>query len=88
MAAKRSRPASGALPEDFEATMRELRSIVERLESEDGGLEAAVTHFERGVRLQQHAQRQLEAARLRIEELLPEGGLAEIDADDDEEEEE
>jgi exodeoxyribonuclease VII small subunit len=86
MAAKRSRPASGALPEDFEATMRELRSIVERLESEDGGLEAAVTHFERGVRLQQHAQRQLEAARLRIEELLPEGGLAEIDADDDEEE--
>ena len=87
MAAKRLRPASGALPEDFEATMRELRSIVERLESEDGGLEAAVTHFERGVRLQQHAQRQLEAARLRIEELLPEGGLAEIDADDDEEEE-
>ena len=87
MAAKRSRPASGALPEDFEATMRELRSIVERLESEDGGLEAAVTHFERGVKLQQHAQRQLEAARLRIEELLPEGGLAEIDADDDEEEE-
>lgn len=87
MAAKRSRPASGALPEDFEATMRELRSIVERLESEEGGLEAAVTHFERGVRLQQHAQRQLEAARLRIEELLPEGGLAEIDADDDEEEE-
>lgn len=86
MAAKRSRPASGALPEDFEATMRELRSIVERLESEDGGLEAAVTHFERGVRLQQHAQRQLDAARLRIEELLPEGGLAEIDADDDEEE--
>lgn len=86
MAAKRSRPASGALPEDFEATMRELRSIVERLESDDGGLEAAVTHFERGVRLQQHAQRQLEAARLRIEELLPEGGLAEIDADDDEEE--
>ena len=86
MAAKRSRPASGALPEDFEATMRELRSIVERLESEDGGLEAAVTHFERGVRLQQHAQRQLEAARLRIEELLPEGGLAEIDVDDDEEE--
>lgn len=86
MAAKRSRPASGALPEDIEATMRELRSIVERLESEEGGLEAAVTHFERGVRLQQHAQRQLEAARLRIEELLPEGGLAEIDADDDEEE--
>lgn len=85
MAAKRPK-STGALPEEFEATMRELRSIVERLESEDGGLEAAVTHFERGVKLQQHAQKQLEAARLRIEELLPEGGLAELDVDDDEEE--
>jgi len=86
MAAKRPKSTSSALPEDFETTMRELRSIVERLESEDGGLEAAVTNFERGVKLQQHAQKQLEAARLRIEELLPEGGLAELDADDDEEE--
>lgn len=86
MAAKRPRSAGRALPEDFETTMRELRSIVERLESEDGGLEAAVTQFERGVKLHQHAQKQLEAARLRIEELLPEGGLAALDADDDEEE--
>ena len=87
MAAKRPNSADSALPADFEATMRELRSIVEQLESEDGGLEAAVTQFERGVKLQQHAQKQLEAARLRIEELLPEGGLTEIEADDDEEEE-
>ncbi|MFZ9975296.1 MAG: exodeoxyribonuclease VII small subunit [Candidatus Limnocylindrus sp.] len=87
MAAKRPKSADSAFPADFEATMRELRSIVEQLESEDGGLEAAVTQFERGVKLQQHAQKQLEAARLRIEELLPEGGLTEIEADDDEEEE-
>ena len=87
MAAKRPKSADSALPADFESTMRELRSIVEQLESEDGGLEAAVTQFERGVKLQQHAQKQLEAARLRIEELLPEGGLTEIEADDDEEEE-
>ena len=87
MAAKRPKSAASAPPADFEATMRELRSIVEQLESEDGGLEAAVTQFERGVKLQQHAQKQLEAARLRIEELLPEGGLTEIEADDDEEEE-
>jgi exonuclease VII small subunit len=73
MAAKRPKSADSALPADFEATMRELRSIVEQ--------------FERGVKLQQHAQKQLEAARLRIEELLPEGGLTEIEADDDEEEE-
>ena len=65
--------------------MRELRSIVERLESEEDGLEAAVTHFERGVKLQQHAQKQLDAARLRVEELLPEGDLAEIDVDEEDE---
>jgi len=86
MAARRPKQPARALPEDFESTMRELRSIVEHLESEDGGLEAAVTHFERGVKLQQHAQRQLETARLRIEELLPEGGLAELDEDEDGEE--
>ncbi len=85
MAAKRNKLGSGALPEDFETTMRELRTIVERLESEEGGLESAVAHFERGVKLQQHAQRQLEAARLRIEELLPEGGLTALDMDEEEE---
>jgi exonuclease VII small subunit len=36
--------------------------------------------------LQKHAQRQLDAARLRVEELLPDGELAEIDLDDEEEE--
>lgn len=84
MTARRPKGTSDALPKEFEETMRELRAIVERLESEDGGLEAAVTQFERGVRLQQHAQKQLEAARLRIEELLPEGGLAELDTDEEE----
>lgn len=86
MAAKRPRVPSDSLPDEFETTMRELRKIVEGLESEDGGLEAAVAQFERGVKLQQHAQKQLEAARLRVEELLPEGGLAEFEIDDDEEE--
>ena len=76
-AAPKRAPAD--LPEGFEETMRELRSVVARLESHEGGLESAVASFERGVMLQKHAQRQLDAARLRVEELLPDGELAEID---------
>jgi exodeoxyribonuclease VII small subunit len=78
--------AHADLPEGFEETMRELRSVVAQLESHEGGLESAVASFERGVTLQKHAQRQLDAARLRVEELLPDGELAEIDLDDEEEE--
>jgi len=73
------------LPETFEATVAELRSIVDDLETQDADLEAAVGHYERGVALQKHAEAQLQAARLRVEELLPDGSTAL--ADDEEEDE-
>jgi hypothetical protein len=91
MAAKRPKQSaspkgsSADLPSDFEQTMRELRDVVEQLESQDGGLEVAVTSFERGVKLQRHAQQQLDAARLRVEELLPDGDLDALDLDDEDE---
>ncbi len=91
MAAKRLKQSashkgsSAGLPSDFEETMRELRDVVGQLESQEGGLEVAVTSFERGVKLQQHAQQQLDAARLRVEELLPDGDLADLDLDDEDE---
>ena len=91
MAAKRPmqsaspKRSSADLPSDFEETMRELRDVVGQLESQEGGLEVAVTSFERGVKLQQHAQQQLDAARLRVEELLPDGDLDELDLDDEDE---
>ena len=73
------------LPATFEATVAELRSIVDDLETQDADLEAAVGHYERGVALQKHAEAQLQAARLRVEELLPDGSTAL--ADDEEEDE-
>ena len=91
MAAKRLKQSashkgsSAGLPSDFEETMRELRDVVGQLESQGGGLEVAVTSFERGVKLQQHAQQQLDAARLRVEELLPDGDLDDLDLDDEDE---
>jgi len=85
--ARASRRASDAtaLPETFEATVAELRSIVDDLETRDADLEAAVGQYERGVALQKHAEAQLQAARLRVEELLPDGSTA---LSDDEEEDE
>lgn len=37
------------------------------------------------MKLQQHAQQQLDAARLRVDELLPDGDLDELDLDDEDE---
>jgi exodeoxyribonuclease VII small subunit len=93
MAKRKVTPARGtrhtevdaALPATFEATVAELRSIVDDLETQDADLEAAVGQYERGVALQKHAEAQLQAARLRVEELLPDGSTA---LTDDEEEDE
>lgn len=74
-----------ALPETFEATVAELRSIVDDLEAQDGDLEAAVGRYERGVKLQRHAEAQLTAARLRVEELLPDDSLALLDDEEEDE---
>ena len=73
------------LPATFEATVAELRTIVDDLETQDADLEAAVAQYERGVALQKHAESQLQAARPRVEELLPDGSTA---LTDDEEEDE
>lgn len=75
-----------ALPDDFETAMIELRTIVEALEVEEGGLESAVARYERGVALQQRAEELLAAARLRVEELLPTGAVSPLEDDDEEEE--
>jgi exodeoxyribonuclease VII small subunit len=83
---KRHADAGAELPATFEATVAELRSIVDDLETQDADLEAAVEQYERGVALQKHAEAQLKAARLRVEELLPDGSTAL--SDDDEEEDE
>ena len=83
--ATRHAETGAALPATFEATVAELRSIVDDLETQDADLEAAVGQYERGVALQKHAEAQLQAARLRVEELLPDGSTA---LTDDEEEDE
>ena len=83
--ATRHAGSNDALPATFEATVAELRSIVDDLETQDADLEAAVGHYERGVVLQKHAEAQLQAARLRVEELLPDGSTALVDDEEEDE---
>ena len=85
MAGKRKghRGSDATLPASFDETMRELRTVAEALEAGGGGLEDAVVLFERGVALQRHADAQLKAARLRVEELLPDGTTATLDLDEE-----
>ena len=49
--ATRREAGDATLPTTFEATVAELRSIVDDLETQDADLEAAVEQYERGIAL-------------------------------------
>jgi exodeoxyribonuclease VII small subunit len=55
---------------DFEAALKELEQIVERLEAGDLPLEQSLELFEQGVRLSRDCQRRLDEAERRVEILL------------------
>jgi exodeoxyribonuclease VII small subunit len=52
---------------DFEQALRELETVVEKLEHGDLPLEESLRHFERGVALTRECQAALKAAEARIE---------------------
>jgi exodeoxyribonuclease VII small subunit len=52
---------------NFEAALKELDLIVQKMEQEDLHLEEALTHFEVGVKLSAHCQKILKAAEQKIE---------------------
>jgi exodeoxyribonuclease VII small subunit len=77
---------------DFEQSLRELETLVEKLEHGELPLEDALKHFERGVALTRECQAALKAAEARVELLTrqrdPASGaeveaLTDFDADDD-----
>lgn len=59
---------------DFERSLSELESLVERLERGDLPLEEALQTFERGVELTRHCQSSLKAAQQKVEILLKRNG--------------
>jgi exodeoxyribonuclease VII small subunit len=57
-------------PLSFEAALKRLGEIVERLESGEQPLEESLALFEQGVRLSRDAQARLDTAEKRVEQLL------------------
>ena len=70
---------------DFEAAMRDLEELVERLEQGDLPLEESLTAFERGVMLTRSCQTALKEAEQKVEILLKKAGestVQEFDSDE------
>lgn len=61
----------------FEDAMRELETIVRKLEEGKTSLEEAITSYERGAALRAHCEKKLKDARLRVEQIVigPDGTL-------------
>jgi exodeoxyribonuclease VII small subunit len=59
---------------DFEQSLAELETLVERLEGGDLALDEALKLFERGVALTRHCQSSLQAAQQKVEILLKRSG--------------
>lgn len=58
----------------FEKSLGELEQLVERLESGEQSLETALQDFERGIALTRQCQQSLQAAELRVQQLLQRNG--------------
>ena len=63
---------------DFEASLKELESIVTKLEDENISLEDSVKSFEEGVILVKECQKQLQKAELKIKKLFDDGSSTEV----------
>ena len=64
---------------DFESSLKELESIIKKLEDENINLEDSVKSFEAGINLVKECQKQLEKAELKVKELLDDGSSQELD---------
>jgi exodeoxyribonuclease VII small subunit len=69
-----AKPERGAKGVDFETSMRDLETIVERLEKGDLSLEESLAAFERGVLLTRSCQAALKEAEQKVEILLKKSG--------------
>ena len=66
-------PKSSAHPitqMSFEESLKELETIVKKLESGQGTLEAAIEYYERGNHLKAHCDKKLREARLKVDTII------------------
>jgi exodeoxyribonuclease VII small subunit len=69
---------------DFEQSLKELESLVEKMEQGDLSLEDSLSHFERGVQLSSACQKALKEAEQKVEILMRKNGQDTITAFDSE----
>ena len=69
---------------DFETSLKELETLVEKMEQGDLSLEESLSHFERGVQLSRSCQQALKAAEQKVEILMKKNGQEEITSFDSE----
>ncbi len=58
----------------FEAALKELEGIVEKLERGDAPLEESITVYQRGAALKAHCEGKLKAAQLKVEKIVLDAG--------------
>ena len=63
---------------NFEASMIELESLVERMEEGEQSLEDSLKDFERGIALTRHCQKSLQETEQKIQQLIEKNGQDEL----------
>ncbi len=63
---------------DFEASMLELESLVERMEHGEQSLEDSLKDFERGIALTRSCQKSLQETEQKIQQLIEKNGQDEL----------
>lgn len=76
-AAKKKSQKSDQLP-DFEKSLKELESLVERMEQGEQSLEQSLKDFERGIELTRQCQQALQQAEQRVQQLISKNGQDEL----------
>lgn len=54
----------------FEQALRELETIVRKLETGQGELESSIRDYERGTLLKNHCQKKLSDAKMKVEKII------------------
>ncbi len=57
-------------PLDFETALKQLQEVVSRMENEQQSLDAAIADYAKGTQLATLCQQQLDAAQLKVEQLV------------------
>jgi len=73
---KKSTKKTGTL--NFESSMVELESLVERMEEGEQSLEDSLQDFERGIALTRHCQKSLQETEQKIQQLIEKNGQDEL----------